>query len=189
MASVTPPCIYKSVTLAAGEQFTLPPGAEIVSASAGLDSIKSTCALPDTLEEPVCYKFRFSGSEPDDGNSFRNWELDDNFIVRGIVVNGISYDFANDIKLSESGPSAFIGTWNTALNGIPQFNGLFTFLNGNPVFGDEAPGGNNNGFTIQLAFSVIPSIGDNLEMKSLTIANFQSPNTGATYIYTKGERC
>jgi hypothetical protein len=189
MASVTPPCIYKSVPLAAGEQFTLPPGAEIVSASAGLDSIKSTCALPDTLEEPICYKFRFSGSEPNDGLSARNWELADNFYVRGIVVNGITYDFANDIQLSESGPSSLIGTWSAALNGIPQFNGLFTFLNGNPVFGDEAPGGNSNGFTIQLAFSVIPSIGDNLQMKSFTSANFQYPLNGTTFVYTNGDRC
>jgi len=191
MASVTPTpsCVYKSVTLAAGEQFTLPPGAELVASSAGIAAVKSTCALPDTLEEPVCYKFKFSGGENENSSSAQNWEQDDNFKVKGIFVNGLYYPFANLIQLGGlTSSSSLSSTWLTALNSIPQFNGLFTFLNGNPQYGNEGAFG--NGFTLQVAFSVIPSVGDSFEFVSFTSTQYQAPFSGEfTEIYTKGVRC
>jgi len=189
MASVTTPCVYKSITLAAGEQFTLPPGAELVASSAGIAAVKSTCALPDTLEEPVCYKFKFSGAEQDGGNATQNWSDAGNFQVKGIVVNGIFYSFPNIIYLTQSGTARQALTWSDAMNGIPQFSGLFTFLNGDPVYGDEndTPGA---GFTYQVAFNTIPSIGDTLEFQSSTVTETQAPFSGlTTIVYTKGTRC
>lgn len=54
--TTTLPCIYKAVTLQPGEQFTLPPGAQIIG-STDINSISSTCPLPDPsqLEELQCF--------------------------------------------------------------------------------------------------------------------------------------
>ncbi len=48
------PCIYKSVTMAAGETFVLPPGAEIISVS-DLGAITNSCPDPFPVEELKCY--------------------------------------------------------------------------------------------------------------------------------------
>lgn len=60
MASIAPSssCIYKTVTLAVGETFTLPPGAEIVASTGGLESFTSTCPKPTELVPFVRYCFR-----------------------------------------------------------------------------------------------------------------------------------
>lgn len=182
-------CTYKSVSLLAGEKFVLPPDAELVSSSAGITAITSTCALPNTLEQTVCYKFKFSGSENINSNTNPNWEQDNNFQVKGIVVNGLYYPFANYIQLGGSGASSSsFSTWLTALNSTP-FNGLFNFENGNPVYGNESS--KSNGFTLQVAFNVIPSIGSTLEFLSTTITQYQGPDFAGetTSIYTKGEPC
>lgn len=179
-------CIYKSVTLAAGEQFNLPPEAVLVSAS-NTNAITSNCAIPP-LETPVCYFFRFSGSE-DDGASTRNWALNGDFTVTGIVLNGVYYEFASPIVLTEFGSSRQAVTWSNAMNGISQFNGLFTFSYGNPVYGNQSGVGSNNGFTYQVTFSTIPSIGDNLEFKFTTGVQFQDPLNGDTTAYSRGQRC
>jgi hypothetical protein len=181
MASVTPPCIFKSVTLIAGEQFTLPPGAEIVSSTAGVDNIKSTCPLPDTLETPVCYKFRFSGADDDNSGDTENWEVDTNFAVNGIVLSGIYYPFASVV------PGSYPATtFQTEMTSLPGFNGLFTSFS--RTFAGS--GGANRGWTNEVRFLTIPSVGDNLEFKISTRVEFQSPFSGtSTVAYVKGERC
>jgi hypothetical protein len=54
MAAETP-CIYKSVTMSAGETFVLPPGAEIISVS-DLGAITNSCPDPLPTEELSCYR-------------------------------------------------------------------------------------------------------------------------------------
>lgn len=181
MASVTPPCIFKSVTLIAGEQFTLPPGAEIVSSTAGIDNIKSTCAIPDTLEVPVCYKFRFSGADNDNSDDTENWEVDTNFAVNGIVLFGIYYPFA--LVVPGSYPAA---TFETEMISLPGFDGLFTSFS--RTFGGS--GNAFRGWTNEVRFLTIPSVGDNMEFKISTMVQYQSPFSGTpTIAYVKGERC
>ena len=63
--ATTQNCIYKSVTLAAGEQFTLPPGAEIISAT-DINSFTSTCPKPTTLDTFVCGSLQW-GIQPISG--------------------------------------------------------------------------------------------------------------------------
>ncbi len=52
--SVLEPCKYRSVTLAAGETYVLPPGAEIVSVS-DLGALTSSCDEDFPTEELKCY--------------------------------------------------------------------------------------------------------------------------------------
>jgi hypothetical protein len=179
MASAASNCLYKSVTLAVGETFTLPPGAEIISSSGGLESFTSTCPKPTNLETPACYKFRFSGANHDTGSARQqNWE-EVNYFVDGIFVNDIYYPFTSSIA-GYTGASTF----RTAMNSITQFTGIFT--NFGNIIGDESRQG---GWTNQVNFTTIPSVGDNMYFKVRTGTQWQSPLNGNTDAYVKGDPC
>ena len=180
MASASSNCLYKSVTLAVGETFTLPPGAQIVSASGGLESFTSTCPKPTNLETPACYKFRFSGANHDNGSDrTQNWEDQGNYFVEGILVNDVFYSFASSIQGLQSASA-----YQTAMNTITQFTGLFTNF-GNTI-GDESRQG---GWTNQVNFTTLPSIANNMSFRVRTRTEWQSPFTGSTYAYVKGDPC
>lgn len=117
-------CIYRSVTLQAGESFTLPPGGEIVSAT-DLNSITSTCPLPDNLEELECYIFVLAANV-DNLSATYVWEgcgADCNAYMSNLTVGGITYTFPTALtaddrgKFDVSGLSAYI-TGNQSLNGL-----------------------------------------------------------------------
>lgn len=169
--ATTQNCTFKSVTLAAGEQFVLPPGAEIVAATNGLEDYTSTCAKPTSLESPTCYSFRFSGRYSERGNYTENWESDSsdklNYSVTGITVDTIYYPFT----------TAFQGTTNqatvlAALNTTP-FTGMFTSFN-------NIGGGDNHSWTNGFTFATIPSIGDTMYFEIQTEIQNQNPFTGST---------
>ena len=84
MASVASNCIYKSVTLAVGEVFTLPPGAEIVSTSGGLQSFTSTCPKPTTLDTTKRYRIQWEINECSN-NTTHAWE---NGFFTGVSIGG-----------------------------------------------------------------------------------------------------
>lgn len=94
MATTT--TIYKSVLLQPGEQFTLPPGAELISAS-DTDSISSTCDISN-LQGLNCYTFVF-GNAGSDGNDSQLFESEtageSNVKAIGISVNGTDYLFSS----------------------------------------------------------------------------------------------
>lgn len=77
-------CVYKSVNLIAGETFTIPAGAELVSVSS-LGSISTTCSTAN-LEELACYSFKIAGGM---SGSSVPWETDETFLT-GVVINGVS---------------------------------------------------------------------------------------------------
>jgi hypothetical protein len=176
-------CTYKSITLAAGEQFILPPGAEIVATTNGLSDYTSTCPKPSTLESFVCYKFKFSGAESRIDRNTENWDDSGNFMVTGINVSGVYYPFASTLQ----GYNVNRTSWETQMNGIPGFNGLFLFFN-NPIEGED--NGRTRGWTLQISFNTLPSIGDNLEFKISTRTEFQGDFSGQfTTAYVKGDVC
>jgi hypothetical protein len=53
-SSPTTDCIYRSVTLQAGESYVLPPDAELVMVD-GVITSEANCAPTDNLEEVQCY--------------------------------------------------------------------------------------------------------------------------------------
>lgn len=176
-------CTYHSITLQAGNSFVLPSGATLISATnpGALTSVNG-CADDDlaNLETPVCYVFRFSGAESDN-NPTENWD-EPNYRVNGIVVSGVYYPFTTFI-----GGTNVASSWNTAMNGIIEFSGLFTSFSS--VYGDESdnPGA---GWTNEIKFSTIPSIGNNLEFQISTTLQMQSPFSGQqAFAYVKGGLC
>lgn len=74
--------LYNSITLQPGEQFILPPNAELVGAESIAD-IDSTCTLPE-LDDVDCYTaiIAFAGN---DGSVSQAWEIQGLF---GLVVSG-----------------------------------------------------------------------------------------------------
>jgi hypothetical protein len=68
-------CTYQSVTLSAGEQFILPPGAVLVSAS-DINNITSLDNCLDTshIEPLQSYLFLFGGTSHDNGTPYRLFE-------------------------------------------------------------------------------------------------------------------
>ena len=86
-------CSFKSVTLIAGEQFVLPPGAEIVSAS-DPTAISSThdCAGDLTkLEVPQCYVVGMGQADGSGNNISDGWAY-------GISIDNIQYPFSYSVN-------------------------------------------------------------------------------------------
>jgi len=84
MASAVSACVYKTVTLAVGEVFTLPPGAELIASSGGLESFTSTCPKPDTLDVTKRYRIQWE-IEKDSNNHTDPWE---NAAFTGVSIGG-----------------------------------------------------------------------------------------------------
>jgi hypothetical protein len=119
-------CIYKSVTLAAGEQFNLPPGAVLVAAT-DATAITSTCPLPDELAGPICGTF-FVVIDVDSNSGHPNDE--ENFRINNINVGGTIIDFGGQrIIASGSNPGSLVSL--ATLNSyIPlSLQNIFVFKN------------------------------------------------------------
>lgn len=61
------PCIYKSITMTAGETFVLPPGAEIISVS-DIGAITNSCPDPLPIEELKCYRIAWVSNIDPEGS-------------------------------------------------------------------------------------------------------------------------
>lgn len=88
------PCIYKSVTLAVGEQFNLPPGATLVGSSDST-AFTSNCPIPP-LEESACFIFAIPVAG-EDGNQSQYWEptgtTNSTTNLLGWELNGVRSNF------------------------------------------------------------------------------------------------
>lgn len=173
--TATDPCIYKSVTLAAGEQFNLPPGAVLISAT-DISAITSTCPIP-ALEQVTAFSARFSGSADNSGsNRYENWETGgdrDNYTVEGVRINGVYYGFA----------SAFQGRFNTDVNVVNALNALFPgmFSDCGSIYDADNP----SGWTNAITFKTIPSFGNDMEFRIATSVFHQGPTNGRTTAWVR----
>lgn len=120
------PCteIYRSVTLAPGEQFNLPPGAELLGATT-ISDITSTCPLPSNLEELDCYLFSMLANVENLDATYV-WEGcggDCNAYLESITVAGITYPISPALtaddrgKFDVAGLASFIST-NASISGV-----------------------------------------------------------------------
>jgi hypothetical protein len=102
------PSIIKTVTLAPGETFTLPPGATIIHTSSH-ESLSSTCdELPET-SEMKCYRLLFSVNV----NRTPSPALEhDDTIVSAIFISGVQYD------LNEANEDNVIAAINAVVPGV-----------------------------------------------------------------------
>lgn len=149
--------ITKSVKLQAGEIFTLPPGATLVSAT-DINAITSTCDT-GTLEELICYTFVF-GNAAKDGNVPQFFEECSPIV--GIKVNNKFVEF----------PEAYFPTTSDI---IGQYNLTKMVIDINNATGgaliDPKIGEHNEGaagIISFITFKAIPSVANTLELKLLT---------------------
>ena len=113
-------CTYHTITLQPGEQFSLPPGATLLSVT-DVGAITSTCDIPP-LESLACYIIPvYAADEVGCGTGV--WEGGDNASLLGISVAGVYYEFPSPIPATSSGAfytnlvSDFI-TSNSTLSGL-----------------------------------------------------------------------
>lgn len=180
-------CIIKSVTLQVNESFVLPPGATLIAATdPKLITVSPiNCTPTDNLETLKCYAYRFSGADGDSFSSRKeNWEGpgDDNFNIDGITVSDIYYPFTSSFQAWQNSTS-----WATALNGIPQFSGIFTNIT--QAFNLDTSSGANRGWTVLVTLKTVPSIANNMFFNISTLINGQTTVPDGTYTkaYVKGE--
>lgn len=177
---------YKTITLQPNEQFTLPPGAEIVGISNPL-YVTSTCELPTNLEIPTCYEFIIAGScnlSPDR----QNWEPDNTFF-NAFYIDGVKYPLTNTGLDFGSGtqvpiPATVIANFNTALSDA-SLSSIIT--QEQVVMIEECAVGTDNGWIISIKVKTIPSIGDNLQLELRTDPSSQAPVTSAYVLVTPSQ--
>lgn len=150
MATTT--TIYKSVLLQPGEQFTLPPGAELISAT-DTDSITSTCDISD-LQGLNCYTFVFgnAGTDGDQSQLFESETPDkSNVKIIGISVDGIDYLF-NSAQYSQDDDGRYLDPdLINAINGTAAGQVMFE-----PEYGYWIM--NDNGTMNYITFKGVPAI-------------------------------
>lgn len=130
--AATTPCIYKSVTLQAGETFVLPPGAELISASSAT-AITSSCGDDIPVEETKCYKIRWVENTDEEGLTIGVVSLGIGIFVPGNIripkMNNAWEDegggYIQIVKVSAGGEIK-----DTSGLGINDFSGLEAAING-----------------------------------------------------------
>jgi hypothetical protein len=169
------PCIYKSVILAAGEKFTLPPGSTIIGATGGLSSVKSTCPLPDKLEDVICYFAVFQSTE-EKGGAIPPY---DSVRVDGIMINTVKYPFSTGgFTFDRLSGNAFYNLLNSKLKTTPVGSALLNLTVTNAKV--------YNGEYYRFTFNTVPSIGDTLEFYGYGGGGRQgSPGTYMSFLATK----
>lgn len=173
------PCVdtYKTVTLVPGEQFNLPPGAELIGSS-NINSISSTCPPPSNLEQLACYGMVISDSDPD-GGATPNY---DDVTITGIEFNGVNIPF----------PAPF--NFNSEVSAVYTFPATFTPLDSiikanveallGDIFGTFAIQLSQDagyGSTIWYGFQMLPSIAENLNITA--VANVGWAGGGFSQVY------
>lgn len=135
-------CIIKSVTLAEGETFVLPPGAELIGATdPGAITSVNDCAPTDNLQTLACYTC-IIGIGAEDGNASQLWEAEPT-----------SGSGGGDVRLVGIANKTSLGTIDTLYNFTTTYDWLdYTGLRANGVGGSTAQ--------TSLATDVMTLIGD-----------------------------
>ena len=154
-------CIYRSVNLQAGESFTLPPGAEIVSAT-DINAITSTCPIPDNLESLECYVFVVMATHNFTDGATRVWmgannSGDSNAFIVTITVGGVTYDLSPDIYADSNGVFD-VGQLAAAISSNPSINGMMLSLGVAADYDGPPLGGAWRGGVASLCFKTTASI-------------------------------
>lgn len=159
MAGTT--CIYKSVTLQAGETFVIPPGGELIGAS-NETAIVSSCDEEFNLEEIQCYGFLLGGNERDGGlDQYLEGEA---IRVIGYTLNGNEYPFIPEYSTDPSG--IWLDTTGL-LNAIKSIPGILDVNIGLVV--------NTRAKLWYFIVKTIPSVASTLELKVYTYARDLAP--------------
>ena len=184
MASLS--CTTKSIKLASGESFILPPGAKLIGASnASLLTAKDDCISTENLEELQCYVclVPIGAKETNVFNpSEQYWESHNNNVtgspkLTGYNLNGTYTAFSTGPFVAYD-PGYFLGT--TLVDEIKGISGVIDFIYNTANFDIEE--GQLNMFIIQ----TIPSVANNLELVvSVDVPNINPGNANGYFKFMK----
>lgn len=149
--SVLSTSVVKSVVLAPGEQFILPPGATLVAAS-DVGALASSCTLPD-LEEYGCYVAMVAAGG-EEGSVDQYWE-DSSAHITGYRLNGVDHLFPVRYEANDDG--IFDGRDAMLLELKASVGGIIAVSSG---YSNNA----QRGALTYLLIKTVPSIATSLEV-------------------------
>jgi hypothetical protein len=156
------PCLYKTVTLAAGEQFNLPPGGVLIAAS-DANAITSNCPIP-TLGKTICGTLLVV-IDVDENTGHPNNEQ--NFRINNITVGSTVIDFSGQLIITASdnpGTLVTLSTLNSYISSSLQ--SIFVFKNvSRTVFSKRQD--------VVLQFESLDVFEDQIEMECQCFADIQ----------------
>lgn len=161
-------CSYKTITLTPGEQFILPPGAEIIGVS-DTTALEATngCATLDNLEQPECYAVVFGEASPGGSET----PVYNDVQIYGISVNGVGYGFSPQgfpVVGGINGTSA--QTIKNAIDSTP-YGSVITDLKRN-LRSDS-----DRGIVVYVVFKTYPSIANGMKFLAYGSGMVASPTT------------
>lgn len=176
MATNNTTTVYNSIRLAAGETFTLPPGAELIATEQGESSITSTCPIPP-LENLGCYVALFGTPSPAQQGGDTIYFGTGNAKISGFRLNRVDQNF-NTVYVNSGPDLQFLSTdldplgveLKTKVPAIFDSANSFTLSNRN-----------DNGTLSYFLIKTVPSIANNLEMIYTTSIPSDGNNFGTTY--------
>jgi hypothetical protein len=141
-------CSYQTITLSAGEQFVLPPGAELIYVS-DPNSVTSDndCAKLNQLEDVECYATILGEAGEGAGSDTVVYDV---VQITGLRVNNILYNFTTPFD---------VGDTQAALRACLDSTSF------GPIIIDLATGGAgtiNRGVVAYVVFKTLPSIANDL---------------------------
>lgn len=175
MAATT--IFYRSITLQPGEQFTLPPNAELIGAT-NSGALESTCTIPE-LEDLACYVASLATlSNAQTGSDTVFWGHDTGVApgaakIAGYSLSGTKTYFVGDYRNDD--PGAFLDmrfSASTIASVVAEMitNGLGIVASATGV----EPGDGDNGTITYFLIKTIPSIANNLKL----LYRSSAPGTG-----------
>jgi hypothetical protein len=161
-------CSIQAITIQPGEPFNLPPGAEILSVS-NINSLTSSCPLPNNLEEPECYILSFAAVErigndrpPYQGSSAGDG-FGKTFFLRGVYAAGNLYP----INITASSEGIFdVNSLATFMQTTPGLAGLFLGIGTGSAHEDDD---DVRGGIATLCFRAVPSIAESMYIPADTV--------------------
>lgn len=171
-------CTYQSVTLSAGEQFILPPGAVLVSAS-DINNITSTDNCLDTshIEPLQSYLFLLGGISHTNSSPYQLFESNTQTVYALRIGSQV-------IDITDISNTAGYGKFDvddiaTALRAV--VTGTFYSYAGNYT------GDSNHGYVTQLKVCTYPSVGKDMALQVRT--DVAAGDTGTVYYEAKAISC
>jgi hypothetical protein len=177
------PCMVKSVTLAVGEQFNLPPGATLIAVS-DESGITSTCPIPPL--QPVGFYTVIIAAPVDVDPD--NYYGDRQFSVIGYRLNGTDYSFTTSYpNKGYPGSEAQEGCFDifAIADEMRNIPGILTVDTTGGIEYRSSNLGRDNGCKCAWTFKTFAAVANNLEIITITDAFFDHPEPNFVKQYHK----
>jgi hypothetical protein len=173
--TTTRPCLIKSVTLLANEQFTLPPGGVLVRTSNDA-AITSTCPIPPS-PELKCYQLTLTADwQIGNAGEIRPWTTSSDEASPRILqykVGGVVYDCTDSIIIPGAYGDFFLDRLQTHISGNIEINNMFFNMSNKRGYS----AGSDRGGWASFCFKTFPEIGDSFEVYVNTTIPYTSDNS------------